>query len=319
MIRYDRTQAGRRRQFHRIGLGARGSSGPAIDAEVILIANECLQAAGISDYRLELNSIGCTQCRPRYKELLKDALKDKLPSLCPDCKDRFERNPLRMLDCKVETCRPHFVNLPSTIAELCNPCAEHFNALQTALAQCGVTPVLNDRLVRGLDYYNRTVFEFISGDKRLGSQTTICAGGRYDYLIDTLGGSPTPAIGWAAGLERITMIATPPANSGPFVFVVASQDQSALSLIFQLRKEGISCDMDFPPAGKPRNLGKQIERANKAGARLAVIQAETELASNSLTIKDMHSGTQTNIPAQELIAFVHSKMNEQAACAAPPA
>lgn len=316
MFRYERTQAGRQRQFHQIGIEALGSAGPAIDAEVIVVANDCLQACGITDYRLEVNSIGCTECRPRYKELLKKALEEKLPMLCTDCKDRFERNPLRMLDCKVETCRPHFVNLPSTIAELCAPCTDHWQGLLDGLRRTGLSPIINDRLVRGLDYYGRTVFEFISTDKRLGSQSTICAGGRYDYLIDTLGGNPTPAVGWAAGLERIRMVSSAPSGAGPSVFAVSSDDRAALITATNLRRQGISCDMDFAPGGKPRNLGKQIERANKAGARYAVIQGEDELAANTVTVKDMKSGEQTRIPAEDLLSWFNGKVDTAAACTA---
>ncbi len=312
MFRYERTQAGRQRQFHQIGIEALGSSGPAIDAEVILIANDCLEAVGIKDCRLELNSIGCTDCRPRYRDLLRQTLEPKLPLLCEDCKERFERNPLRMLDCKVETCQAQFVNLPSTIAELCQPCKEHWDGLLSALEQTGLKPVLNDRLVRGLDYYCRTVFEFITTDKRLGAQSTVCAGGRYDYLIETLGGTRTPAIGWAMGLERVRIISDAPSGSGPSVFAVSCDEKAALSIATRLRREGISCDLDFAPSGKPRGLGKQMEKANKTGARFAVIQGEDELASNTISIKDMKSGEQTRIPAQELVPFFSGKVGTPA-------
>lgn len=316
MFRYERTQAGRQRQFHQIGIEALGSSGPAIDAEVIQVASECLKAVGVTNCRLELNSIGCVDCRPRYRELLKEALRPKLPMLCADCNDRFERNPLRMLDCKLESCQAQYVNLPSTIAELCAACTEHWQGLLAALEALGLQPKLNDRLVRGLDYYCRTVFEFISSDKRLGVQSTVCAGGRYDYLIETLGGQRTPAIGWAMGLERVRMISDAPSGSGPNVFSVSSNEQAALKIATQLRSEGISCDMDFAPSGKPRGLGKQIERANKSGARFAVIQGDEELASGTVTVKDMKSGEQTRVPAQELVLFFNGKVGTGENCAA---
>lgn len=310
MFRYERTQAGRQRQFHQIGIEALGSTGPAIDAEVIVTANDCLMAVGIENCRLELNSIGCEDCRPRFRELLKKALASKLPLLCADCKDRFERNPLRMLDCKVETCQAQYTNLPSTIAELCQPCSDHWTGLLSTLEQLGLAPVVNDRLVRGLDYYCRTVFEFISTDSRLGAQSTVCAGGRYDYLIDTLGGQRTPAIGWAMGLERVRMISNAPKGAGPSVYSVSSDEKAALDVAVRLRREGISCDLDFAPSGKPRALGKQLERANKAGARFAVIQGTDEIESATITIKDMKSGEQSRIPVQELVPFFNGKIGK---------
>jgi histidyl-tRNA synthetase len=305
MFRYERTQTGRQRQFHQTGIEAFGSAGPAIDAEVIVLAADCMHAVGIRNFKVHLNSIGCTVCRPAYREKLKEALRPHLQNLCDDCKDRFERNPLRMLDCKNETCRRFYVDLPSPLQNLCAECRSHWDELLALLAAVGIEPVINERLVRGLDYYGRTVFELIADDPRLGAQSTILAGGRYDYLVSSLGGPETPAVGWACGMERITMLMDSAEGGKPLAFVVSTDVIAATRLTTELRRAGISCDLDYPAEGAtPRKFGKQLEKAAKSGARWALILGENEIAAGTVMVKNLEKQTQEAISMQELISYL---------------
>lgn len=305
MFRYERTQTGRQRQFHQIGIEAFGSEGPAIDAEVIVVAVDCMRAAGVENFQVHLNSIGCRQCRPRFREILKESVACHLEHLCADCKDRFERNPLRMLDCKSKTCQEHYQGVPSCLDNLCAACRAHWDGLLALLPALGVEPQINERLVRGLDYYGRTVFELISDDSRLGVQSTICAGGRYDYLVETLGGPPTPAVGWAAGLERMSLLMDESELEKPETFVVSTNSQAALKLACAVRHAGFSCELDFPPQGNSaRGFGRQLQQANKAGAAWTLIQGDDELAEDAVTVKSMADGSQRKIPVEKLMAFL---------------
>jgi histidyl-tRNA synthetase len=305
MFRYERTQTGRQRQFHQTGIEVFGSAGPAIDAEVIAVAVDCMHSVGIKNFDVHLNSIGCNQCRPAFREKLKEALREHLPDLCEDCRDRFERNPLRMLDCKNDKCQQRYTNVPSSLQNLCAECQSHWDGLLQYLKQLGIDPVVNDRLVRGLDYYGRTVFELITDDKRLGVQSTICAGGRYDYLVESLGGAPTAGVGWALGMERLCLLLGDVESAKPLAFIVSTDSGAALKLTTELRRAGFACDMDFPSAGaKPRAFNKQLEKANKAGARWTLILGEDELAAGEVSVKDMSAGTQTKISVEKIIAFL---------------
>ncbi len=305
MFRYERTQTGRQRQFHQTGIEAFGSAGPAIDAEVIVLAVDCMHELGIRNFDVHVNSIGCINCRPAFREKLKQALAPHLPNLCEDCRDRFERNPLRMLDCKNESCKQFYKDLPSSLDNLCADCKAHWDELLVLLNAVGLKPVINDRLVRGLDYYGRTVFELIADDPRLGAQSTICAGGRYDYLVDSLGGQPTPAVGWAAGMERISFLIEGVDTLQPLAFVVSSNAVEAMALATKLRRAGISCDLDFPPAGiAPRKWNRQLEKAAKSGARWAVILGDDEIAAGTVTIKNLEKQSQETVSMQELIPYL---------------
>jgi histidyl-tRNA synthetase len=305
MFRYERTQQGRQRQFHQTGIEVFGSAGPAIDAEVIVLAVDCMHAIGIRNFALHLNSIGCVTCRPIYREKLKEALRPHLPHLCQDCQDRFERNPLRMLDCKNESCKQFYTNLPSSLDHLCADCRAHWDELLVLLKALGVEPVINDRLVRGLDYYGRTVFELIADDPRLGAQSTICAGGRYDYLVSSLGGPETPAVGWAAGMERISMLMDGFEAAKPTAFIVSDSAVAALELATSLRRSGISCELDYPATGlKPRAFKRQIEKAAKSGAQWALILGERELADKTVTVKNLEKQVQESVSMQDLIKYL---------------
>lgn len=307
MFRYERTQTGRQRQFHQTGCEAFGSAGPAIDAEVIHIAIDCMHSVGINNFVLHLNSIGCTVCRPAYREKLKDAVRPHLDKLCTDCQDRFERNPLRMLDCKNQECQQFYKELPASLDNLCAECKAHWDGLLELLRAVGVEPHVNERLVRGLDYYGRTVFELITDDARLGTQSTILAGGRYDYLVESLGGQQTPAVGWACGMERIELLLPEDsaASLKPAVFVVSSNSIEAMKLVFKIRAAGIAAELDYPPAGAaPRAFKRQIQQADKSGAGITLIIGDDELASGTITAKTMADGSQSKIPVENIIAYL---------------
>ena len=205
IFRYEKPQKGRYRQFHQVGVEAFGSPGPQLDAEMLAFARDLLAAVGITNVSLELNSVGCPQCRPRYRDALRNALAGARSELCPDCTRRYEANPLRILDCKVERCRELSADVPVILDVLCDDCKAHLQGVEHGLQALDVPYTINPHIVRGLDYYTRTAFEFIAGG--LGAQDTVLAGGRYDGLVEELGGPPTPAIGFAAGMERLLLAA----------------------------------------------------------------------------------------------------------------
>ncbi|MFH1362457.1 MAG: histidine--tRNA ligase, partial [bacterium] len=201
MFRYERPQAGRQRQFHQAGIEVFGSSDPSLDAEVILLNLELFKGLGIKELEVNLNSVGCPACRPNYQKLLKEHFKENIKKMCQDCQTRFEHNPLRILDCKNLNCQQTIEAAPASINTLCDECLDHFNGLLKYLKLAKVAFKINNRLVRGLDYYTKTTFEIVSG--KLGAQNAVCGGGRYDNLVQQLGGKSIPAVGFAVGLERI--------------------------------------------------------------------------------------------------------------------
>ncbi len=290
MFRYERPQAGRQRQFHQLGVELFGIEAPSADAEVIQLAMKLLNELGISNLSLEINNIGCKKCRFTYKEDIQKAVKPKLHEFCEDCQLRYEKNPLRMLDCKNEKCFD-LLNSPeikSLIEKdfICDDCRDHFVDLMKYLEALNIKYMLNKRLVRGLDYYNRTVFEITSTN--LGAQNAVCGGGRYDTLVEILGGQPTPAVGWAFGMERIISLITKPEIKPLDIFIVSDNLKEALKLAEKFRKEGIICDFDL--AG--RKFTKQLEKASKLGTRFAIILGEEEISSETYTLKNMETGEQ---------------------------
>ena len=290
MFRYERPQAGRQRQFHQIGLELFGIKEPAADAEVIMIATEFLKAMGLYDLTVSLNSLGCPNCRNKYKEEIKNALKPYLDKLCDDCKVRFEKNPLRMLDCKNEECKIIFEKeeIKEVILKdfICDECKNHFEELKNYLNEINIKYEIDKMLVRGLDYYTRTVFEVKSNS--LGSQNAILGGGRYDGLVEMLGGKPTPAVGFALGVERLCSLINKIEDKKLDYFVVSTMPDIALKTVFELRKKGFSAEFDM----QKRKFAKQLEKASKI-ANKAVIIGEDEIKGGYYTVKDLTTGVQT--------------------------
>jgi histidyl-tRNA synthetase len=305
-FRYDRPQAGRQRQFTHFGYEAIGEDDPALDAEIIELAWRLYQELGLTDLTLHLNSIGDGNCRPRYLAALRAYYQGRLTKVCRDCRARFQKNPLRLLDCKVESCQPVIAAAPPFTDYLCQECADHFQNLRSYLATMRVPYTLNPRLVRGLDYYTRTVFEIQSPEE--GAQNTIGAGGRYDGLIEELGGKPTPAIGLATGIERIIVNlkranVPVPAPARPAVFVLhqtAAARSAAVKLTSELRRAGIAAVMTVGE----RSLKAQMRQANAAGVRYAAILGEEELATDTVVLRRMEDGHQERVAIDELGAHV---------------
>jgi len=298
MFRYERPQAGRQRQFHQLGVEVFGIENASADAEVINTAMFLLDELGLKNLSLEINNIGCPKCRNAYKEKIKEAVKPKLDQFCTDCHLRYEKNPLRMLDCKNENCGKLLANpeIEAVINNefICDDCVKHFSELQEYLQALNIEYKINKRLVRGLDYYNRTVFEITSTN--LGSQNAVCGGGRYDPLVEMLGGSPTPAVGWAFGMERVISLLTPPEIKPLDVFIVTNNTKKAFELAEKLRKEKISCDFDLAN----RKFQKQIEKASKI-AKFALILGEEEISSGVLTLKNLQTGNQEKSSFEEVL------------------
>lgn len=315
MFRYERPQAGRNRQFHQFGAESLGSLDPACDVEMIAIPLEVYRRLGLSGYQLLLNSIGCPRCRPRYREVLRGFLAERLDALCPTCQGRFERNPLRILDCKAEGCRAATQGAPSTIDSLCDECLEHFSGVRRLLEGIGVEYRVESRLVRGLDYYTKTVFEIVTD--ALGAQDALAAGGRYDGLAEELGGPPTPAVGFGAGIERAVLLlkrleGAQAAKEGVDVFLAslgAGGREAAMALAQKLRAEGFATRIDYrDPAAGERSLRSQLKAADKAGARLVVIAGEDELARGSVTLKSMADGSQSEVSMESLLSEVGARL-----------
>ncbi|MFH0702621.1 MAG: histidine--tRNA ligase [bacterium] len=305
MFRYERPQAGRQRQFHQLGVEIFGIKESVADAEVIQLAVWYLEELGISDLSLEINNIGCPKCREDYKNKIKEAVREKLPEFCEDCKVRFDKNPLRMLDCKNEKCKnllsSHAIEEIINTDYICEECSKHFLMLQRRLNILEIKYIINKKLVRGLDYYNGTVFEITSSG--LGAQNAVCGGGRYDSLVEILGGPPTPAVGWAIGMERLINLVQVPESKELQVFVVSAYPLEASKLITELRKRGISTDFDM--TGK--NFSRQLEKALKLKSLFAVILGEEELNTKTLTIKNLSTGEQERLEKEEAIQKIIEK------------
>ena len=298
MFRYERPQAGRQRQFHQVGVEVFGISQPTADAEVILMATNYLKALGLNDLSVEINSLGCPACREVFKSKLKEVIKPYLNDLCPDCQARYEKNPLRLLDCKVPECKEIYAKpeIQRVIQSdfICDDCANHFNELKGYLDVLGIKYSVNKLLVRGLDYYNRTVFEITSNN--LGSQNAVCGGGRYDSLVKNLGGEDTPAIGFAMGMERLASLITEIQDNKTTAFIVSDNSVEAIKLAEYLRSNGISAEFDLTN----RKFVKQLEKASKV-AKYALIIGEDELKAGKVTVKNLETSEQKAIVRESLI------------------
>lgn len=302
MFRYDRPQAGRMREFHQFGVEALGEANPAVDAEVILLAMNLLEGLGLKDLELSINSVGCPKCRSKYRTMLQDFFRDKLEDLCEDCRSRFERSPLRILDCKKDSDKPYMADAPKITDCLCEECADHFAKLKELLTSAGISFTHDPRLVRGLDYYTKTAFEIKYPP--LGAQSAIAGGGRYDGLIEEMGGNPTPAVGFATGLERLLLALEsqnllPEKNRSVDAYVVAlgeTAQAEGFKLLNSLRQQGLSAAMDF--AG--RSMKAQMKQANKLGAKYSVILGEDEIAEGVVMLRSMEDSSQEKVPMNQV-------------------
>ena len=303
MFRYDRPQAGRYREFHQFGVEALGEENPAVDAEIIVLAVEFLRALGLQELKLHLNSVGCPKCRPVYREKLQEFFRSHLKELCTDCRSRFERNPLRLLDCKNEHCHALAEDAPRITDCLCDECRTHFAEVQSYLTAAGVPFELDANLVRGLDYYTKTAFEVKYTP--LGAQSAVAGGGRYDGLVEEVGGPPTPGIGFAVGLERVLLALEkqellPEEPEAVDVFVVALGEAAqipAFKLLHELRAAKLSAAMDF--AG--RSMKAQMKQANKKNARFVAILGEDEVKEASALLKDMKTSEQKKLALKDFV------------------
>lgn len=301
MFRYERPQAGRQRQFHQIGVEAIGTADPRADVEVIAIATDILQALGLKNLHLALNSVGNSEDRQRYRQALVDYLTPYKEELDPDSRDRLTRNPLRILDSKDQRTQEIALNAPKIYEYLGPDSQKHFAQVQTLLTDLGISYELNHRLVRGLDYYTHTAFEIISDD--LGAQATVCGGGRYDGLVQELGGPETPAVGWAIGLERLIILLQQldATQTTAIDFYVVSRgtaaEHQALKIAQKLRQSGFSVELDLSGSA----FGKQFKRADRSGAAVCLILGDEEAANGTVQVKWLKTGQQEAIGQTELL------------------
>jgi histidyl-tRNA synthetase len=305
-FRYERPQSGRYRQHHQFGFEALGEADPALDAEVIEMASHFFHSLGLSQFIIQLNSIGCKVCRPGYLEVLKQHYSDHIDRLCPDCEVRLVKNPLRLLDCKKPTCQEIAEAAPQITDYLCHECQLHFQSVREYLGVLGIPFGLNPRLVRGLDYYTRTVFEV--EPQANGGQSALGGGGRYDNLIEELGGKPTPAVGFATGLERIILNLKRqkldiPALPRPDVFIASLSGEAktaAIKLASELREAGIAVIV----ATGDKSLKGQMRQADSLGIAYALIIGKQELSQGNVIWRNMRSGEQKTISLAEVARFL---------------
>ena len=296
-FRYEKPQSGRLRAFHQFGIEIFGTDNMMADAEIISLAKDFLDEMGIEDVKLHINSIGCPNCREEYKKVLKEFLAPKYDQLCDTCKDRYERNPIRILDCKSPEDQEAVKGAPRMIDHLCEECKNAFDELQEDLDALGIEYEIDPGIVRGLDYYTKTAFEFISG--KLGAQNTVCGGGRYDHLSETLGGPPIPGVGFGLGIERLLLtmeesgieIPKPEGADAFIAFVGDEAKKKALSLTGELRRKGLKIAMD--PMG--RNMKGQFKYADRLNARYTIVIGDEEIAKGVVSVKEMESGEQKEV------------------------
>lgn len=312
-FRYDRPQAGRYRQFTQFNAEILGEQDPVADLEIMTLVWDLYAGIGFADLEFQLNSTGCPRCRPGYVESLKTYYTEHNEHICRDCRRRLDQNPLRVLDCKAEPCQPILEGAPQTINHLCNECAEHFATLREGLELLDRRYILNHRLVRGLDYYTKTVFEVWAAD--IGAQSALCGGGRYDGLAELLGGPETPGVGVGIGLERIVIMMKeleiePPAARTPQVFLAYIGDRPrkrSLQLMDELRRSRVGV---FLAMGRERGLRSQLREADKRGVRYTVILGDNELERGMATVREMDSGNQIEVDLAVLVTWMRERVEE---------
>ncbi len=313
MFRHDKPQAGRYRQFHQFGAEVLGPQGPLVDAEVICMVLQLLRDFGLKDLQLEVNSVGCPQCRPKYREALIAFFEPKKEQLCEDCQSRLYKNPMRILDCKNDHCKALSVGAPEIHEHLCPECHDHFEGLKTYLDAAGVAYNLNPRLVRGLDYYTKTAFEVQYTP--LGAQSAVAGGGRYDGLVEQLGGPHTPAIGFAMGMERLLLAIEkqgllPDEEESKSLFVVAlgqAAQEAAFPLVQAFRSHYLTAEMD----GSGKSFKAQMKYADKIKAKYVIILGDDELAKGQALVKTMATGDQEGVSLDSLVDHMVGLLKNQ--------
>ncbi|MCK5146501.1 histidine--tRNA ligase [bacterium] len=306
VFRYERPQAGRFRQFYQFNVEALGEVDPALDFEIMSMAYHLYDELGFENLSFQINSIGCPHCRPGFHEQLTSYYKQRFNDICTDCQTRLDKNPLRLLDCKREQCQPIIEVAPSMADCLCDECRDHFKTLRRYLDDAGRLYTVNHRMVRGLDYYTKTVFEVWA--QGIGAQNAVCGGGRYDGLSEILGGKPMPGIGFAAGIDRIVMSLqaqdhlklSRPAPQAFFVTQGAGAKEQAVRLIIELRNAGISAMLAFGD----RSFKAQFKEADKRRTRFTIVIGEGELEGQYVTVKNMSESSQENVPWSELVEYI---------------
>lgn len=305
-FRYERPQAGRLREHHQFGVELYGSAEPQADAEVISLVDLFYKRLGLKQVKLQLNSIGCHICRNEYNKALKEYFKPHLKSMCATCNTRYEKNPLRMLDCKEENCKKITEHAPSILDYLCDDCKKHFDGVKNYLTLGGIEFDVNPRIVRGLDYYTRTVFEFVTS--AAGAQGTVCAGGRYDTLLQQIGGKCVPAVGFGGGIERLLMVmeaegASFPEPQTPTVYLAGLDEASrkkAIEIAYSLRAKGVSAEVDL----MERSVKAQFKYADKIGAKYVAAIGENELLSGEVNLKEMSTGITQTVKFENIYAYL---------------
>lgn len=306
--RYEKPQSGRLREFHQFGVECFGAESPLADAEIISLANTFFKELGVKDLSLEINSIGCPKCRAEYHKALRQYFESRKDDLCDTCKDRLERNPMRILDCKSPVCSEIAKDAPVVLDYLCDDCKEHFEKVKSYLNTLNIEFTVNPKIVRGLDYYTKTVFEFVSN--AIGAQGTVCGGGRYDGLIEELGGQRTPSLGFGLGIERLMLLMEAlgcefPKQSVPDLFIVSMGEKATLKAVEianDMREEGFTCLYDV----NGRGLRAQMKYANKLGAKYTVVLGEDEVQSGIAKLKNMDSGEETEIALPTFVSGFYS-------------
>ncbi len=319
IFRYERVQAGRYRQHTQFDIESIGSSDPAVDLEVMSVAWQLFSELGFRQLSFQLNSTGCPACRPAYIQKLVSYYEGQREHICEDCKRRLERNPLRVLDCKVETCQPIIAGAPHIQDDLCPECAEHFSTLRGYLDALGRPYTINHRLVRGLDYYTKTVFEVWA--QGIGAQNAVCGGGRYDGLAEEIGGEPTPGIGFGSGIERIVMlmkeqgvqIPQPGASQVVLVYHGQPSKMRCIQLLDGLREAGIAATMGFDD----RSLRAQLRNANRIGAPYALVLGEQELVADQIVLQDMQGDApRETLALDDTVRVLKARLGMDTACTA---
>ena len=315
-FRYEKPQAGRLREFHQFGVECFGTASPLADAELISLGKSIFDTLEVKDISLEINSIGCPTCRAEYHKALKEYFSSRKDELCDTCRDRLDRNPMRILDCKSPVCSEIAKDAPVVTDYLCEECDKHFKKVQEYLKAMNIEYTINPKIVRGLDYYTKTVFEFISNS--IGAQGTVAGGGRYDELVDELGGQKTPSLGFAMGLERLMMLmdaqnAPFPDASAPDLFVVALGDKAtlkAVEIVKDMRAEGFTALMDL----NQRSIRAQMKYADKLGAKFNIVIGDNEVENGTAKLKNMSTGEETDIALETFVSgFYNISLSEQLA------